>query len=336
MRISSFQRALLWTFWVSYAAWALPASAAAPDKITASYGAVSGTMAPIWVAKEARLFEKYGLDLSLVYIPGGPRSIMSLLGGSLQFVNHSGMPALEAYQRGADTVLIASSMNRLEHAVVVHKNINSVEQLRGRVLGISTPGALTDILMREGLRLNGISEKDVTILPVGDESSRLNALETGRLDAAIISGIQRLSAKKMGFKEVIDFSKLPIEVSGSSILARHSYVLKNPDITLKFLKAWIEGTYLFKAKSELGIAVLQKYVGTRDTEVLNAIYQQNRERLATKPFPYVRVVKSMIHLLSRARPGNPAASPEGFTEARFITKLENTGFFEQMDRQYRN
>ncbi len=99
MRISSFQRALLWTFWVSYAASALPASAATPDKITASYGAISGTMAPIWVAKEARLFEKYGLDLSLVYIPGGPRSIMALLGGSLQFVNHSGMPALEAYQR---------------------------------------------------------------------------------------------------------------------------------------------------------------------------------------------------------------------------------------------
>ena len=70
-------------------------------------------MAPIWVAKEARLFEKQGLDLNLVYIPGGPRSIMSLLGASVQFVNHSGMPALEAYQRGADTALIASSMNQL-------------------------------------------------------------------------------------------------------------------------------------------------------------------------------------------------------------------------------
>src|SRR5216684_2386042 len=125
---------------------------AAPEKINASYGAISGSMAPIWVAKEARLFDKQGLDLNLVYIPGGPRSIMSLLGSSVQFVNHSGMPALEAYQRGADTALIASSMNQLEHAIIAQKNITNVEQLRGKVLGISALASLTDILMREGLR----------------------------------------------------------------------------------------------------------------------------------------------------------------------------------------
>jgi ABC-type nitrate/sulfonate/bicarbonate transport system substrate-binding protein len=259
---------------------------------------------------------------------------MSLLGGSLQFVNHSGMPALEAYQRGADTALIASSMNQLEHAIVAHKNITSVEQLRGKVLGISAPGALTDILMREALRLNGISEKDVTIIPVGDEGGRLNALQTTRIDAAIISGIQRLTARKMGFKEMIDFSRLPIEVAGSSILARHSYVLKYPETTLKFLKAWVEGTYLFKAKPERGIAVLKKYVATRDDEVVSAIYQQNKERLSLKPFPYVRVVKSMIYLLSRARPDIPPANPEGFAEARFVRELEGAGFFEEMERQY--
>jgi NitT/TauT family transport system substrate-binding protein len=325
---------VLWILVLSFTTSPFAHGAAMPEKITASYGAISGTMAPIWDAKEARLFEKYGLDLSLVYIPGGPRSIMSLLGGSLQFVNHSGMPALEAYQRGADTTLIASSMNRLEHAVVVHKNIASVEQLRGKILGISAPGSLTDILMREGLRLSGISEKEVTIIPVGDEAGRLNALQTSRIDAAIISGIQRLTARKLGFKEMIDFSKLPIEVSGSSILARHSYVLKNPEVTLNFLKAWIEGTYLFKAKPDVGIAVLKKYVASRDDQVVNAIYQQNRERLASQPLPYVRVVKSMMRLLAHGRTEAPAANPEGFVEARFVKELESAGFFQEMERQY--
>ena len=308
--------------------------AAALEKINASYGAISGTMAPIWVAKEARLFEKQGLDLNLVYIPGGPRSIMSLIGASIQFVNHSAMPALEAFQRGADTVLIGSSMNQLEHAVVAQKGITSVEQLRGKVLGMSAQGALTDVLMREGLRLNGISEKDVTIIPVGDEGGRLSALQTGRVQAVIISGIHRLTATKMGFKEVIDFSKLPIEVSGSSILARRSYVLKNPDVTLRFLKAWIEGTYLFKTNSELGLSVLKKYVANSDPEVLHAIYEQHRERLASKPMPYVRVVKSMMQLLARTRADVPAASPEGFIEARFINDLESAGFFAEMERKY--
>ena len=328
------QVAMIWAFCLSFEFLSGLLEAAPPEKINASYGAISGTMAPIWVAKEARLFDKQGLDLNLVYIPGGPRSIMSLLGASVQFVNHSGMPALEAYQRGADTSLIASSMNQLEHAIVAQKNITNVEQLRGKILGISAVGSLTDILMREGLRLNGISEKDVTILPVGDEGGRLSSLQTGRVHAAIISGVQRLTATRMGFREVIDFSKLPIEVSGSSILARNSYVLKNPDITLRFLKAWIEGTYLFKAKPEFSLSVLKKYVATQDSEVLNTIYEMQKERLSTKPIPYVRVVKSMMHLLSRTRPEMPAGNPEGFAEARFVNELESAGFFEEMNRQY--
>jgi NitT/TauT family transport system substrate-binding protein len=310
-------------------------SAAPLEKVNASYGAISGSMLPIWVAKEARLFEKHGLDVNLVYISGGPRSIMSLIGGSVQFVNHSGMPALEAYQRGADTAMIASPMNQLEHSLVAQKNITSVEQLRGKILGMSTSGSLTDILLREGLRLNGISEKEVTIIPVGDLGARLSGLQTGRIHGAIIAGVQTLTATRMGFKQLIDYSKLPLEISGSGVLIRRAYVNKNPETTVKFLRGWIEGIYLLKAKQEFSLGVLKKYVATQDPEVLNAIYSHYKEKLTTKPAPQARVVKSMLYLLSRT--GSELASntnPDGFVEARFINELEATGFFEEMNRQY--
>ena len=325
---------IFWSAFVLLGSFSPPGDAAAAEKINASYGAISGSMAPIWVAKEARLFEKQGLDLNLVYIPGGPRSIMSLIGSSIQFVNHSGMPALEAYMRGADTAMIASSMNQLEHAVIANKSITSVEQLRGKVLGMSALGALTDIILREALRYYGISEKEVTIIPVGDEGARLSSLQTGRVQAVIISGIQRLTATRMGFHQVIDLAKLPIEVSGSSILVRRSYVEQNPEIAIRFLKAWIEGAFLFKAKPEFSLGVLKKYVANRDPEVVNTIYELNRQQLSTKPLPYVRVVKSMVQLLARTRPDLPNANPEGFVEARFINELDRAGFFEEMSRQY--
>jgi len=309
-------------------------SAAALEKINASYGAISGSMAPIWLAKEAKLFEKQGLDLNLVYIPGGPRSIMSLLGASVQFVNHSGMPALEAYQRGADTALIASPMNELEHSLVVQKSITSVEQLRGKVLGMSTVGSLTDILLREGLRLNDISDKDVTILPVGDLGARLSSLQTGRVHGAIVAGVQTLSAIKLGYRQLIDFSKLPIEISGSGILVRRAYVMKEPDITFKFLKGWIEGIYLLKAKPEFSIAVIGKYVASRDAEILKTMYNHYRDKLVTKPVPYARVVKSMLYLLSRTSPQAAGANPDGFVEARYVNELESSGFFDEMNRKY--
>jgi NitT/TauT family transport system substrate-binding protein len=328
------QQAIVWT--VCLLIKMLPASvqAATPEKINASYGAISGSMAPIWVAKEARLFEKHGLDLNLVYISGGPRSIMSLLGGSIQFVNHSGMPALEAYQRGADTALIASPMNQLEHSLVVQKNITSTEQLRGKILGMSTAASLTDILLREGLRLNGISEKDVTIIPVGDLAARLSGLQTGRVHGVIIAGIQTLTATKMGFRQLIDFSKLPIEISGSGILVRRAYVNKNPDTTRKFLRGWIEGIYLLKAKPDFSLGVLKKYVAIQDTEVLNTMYGHYSDLLMTKPLPDGRVAKSMFYLLSRTNPEIPSGNPEGFAEPRFINELESSGFFEELNRQY--
>jgi NitT/TauT family transport system substrate-binding protein len=311
-----------------------PAHAAALEKVNASYGAISGSMAQTWVAKEARLFEKYGLDLNLVYISGGPRSIMSLIGGSVQFVNHSGMPALEAYQRGADTALIASPNNQLEHSLVVQKSITRVEQLRGKVLGMSTAGSLTDILLREGLRLNNIPEKEVTIIPVGDLGARLSGLQTGRLHGVIIAGIQTLTATKMGFKALIDYAKLPLEIAGSGILVRRSYVNKNHDITLRFLKAWIEGLYLYHAKPDFALATLKKYVANSDSEVLNTIYNLYKERLLTKPTPTARVAKSMYYLLSRSSPEVTGANPEGFIEPRFINELESSGFFDEMNRQY--
>ena len=323
------------TFLIMVSSTSLVQAAAAPlEKINASYGAISGSMMPIWVTKEAKLFEKQGLELNLVYISGGPRSIMSLLGNSVQFVNHSGMPALEAYQRGADTALIASPMNQLEHSLVVQKNITSVEQLRGKILGMSTAGSLTDVLLREGLRLNGISDKDVTIVPVGDLGARLSALQTGRLHGVIVAGVQTVTATKMGFKQLIDLSKLPIEISGSGILVRRAYVMKNQEITLKFLKAWIEGIYLLKAKPEFALGVLRKYVATQDAEVLNTIYGHYKDRLVTKPTPLGRVAKSMFYLLSRTNPEIPAGNPEGFVDGRFISQLESSGFFDEMNRQY--
>jgi ABC-type nitrate/sulfonate/bicarbonate transport system substrate-binding protein len=310
-----------------------PAKAIALEKITASYGAISGSSAPIWVAKEAHLFEKQGLDVDLVYIPG-PRNIMALVGGSVQFANHSGVPALESYKRGSDATMIASPMDRVDHSLVVQKSISNVDELRGKVLGFSSAGSLTDVVLREGLRLNGLSEKDVTLLAVGDESARLSGIRNGRLHGAIISGIQLASASKMGFRQLIDFSKLPIEIAGSGIVARRSYLVKNPDISLRFLKGWVEGIYVFKSNPQLSRNAIKKYVATQDQEVLETIYAIYKDKLALKPVPRLAVVKYMAGLLSRNYAGPQDVNLETFAEPRFVNDLEKSGFFDEMNRRY--
>ncbi len=304
------------------------------EKLNVSYGSISGTQSPVWVAKEKGLFEKQGLDVNLVYIPGGPRSIMAMLGGSVQFVIHSAMPSLEAYLGGADTVLIGSSMNHLDHYLVVHPSIINSQDLRGKIIGISALGSLTDVALREALRLNGLSEREVTVLAVGDLSARIGALRTGTIHGTLLIGAQAVAAAKMGFRLLIDFSKLPVEISTSSILSRRAYILKNPDASLKFVKAWVEGTYFFKANRDISLGVMRKYTRTEDPEVLDSIYDRYRSLLLSKPFPSLSAVKSMLRVLSRTRPAVRDVNPESFVELRFVKELERSGFFEEVSNQY--
>jgi len=304
---------------------------AALEKIVVSYGSISGTQSPVWVAKEKGLFEKHGLDVSLVYISGGPRSVMALLGGSTQFVIHSALPSLEAYLGGADTVLIGTSMNHLDHYLVVHPSITTPRELRGKVIGISALGSLTDTALREALRVNELSERDVTVLAVGDLGARMVGLQNGTIQGTLLIGAQAVAAARMGFRLLVDFSKLPFEVATSSILSRRAYILKNRQTTLKFLKAWVEATYLFKANRDVGLAVMKKYTRTNDAEILGSIYSRYRDLILSKPEPTIETVKSMVRLIPRARAG---VNPEGFIEPRFVKELDASGYFEEMSKQY--
>ena len=308
---------------------------AAPlEKINVSYGSISGTQSPVWVAKEKGLFEKQGLDVNLVYIPGGPRSVMAMLGGSVQFVIHSAMPSLEAYIGGADTLLIGTSMNHLDHYLVVPPGISDPQDLRGKIIGVSAVGSLTDVALREALRLNGLSEREVTILGAGDLSARIGALRTGTMQGTLLIGAQAMAAAKLGFRLLIDFSKLPIEISTSSILSRRAYVLKNPETTVKFLRAWVEGTYFFKAKREASLEIMRKYTRAEDPEILDSVYDRYRTLILSKPSPSLAVVKSMLRILSRSRPTGRDVNLESFIELRFLKELEKSGFFDEMGARY--
>jgi ABC-type nitrate/sulfonate/bicarbonate transport system substrate-binding protein len=314
---------------------ALPVGAAvSTELVNVGYGSIAGSQAPLWTAKETGLFAKQGLHTDLIYIPSGSKSVMSLLGGSIQFLNFSAMPSLEAYLSGSDNVLIASTMNRLDHSLIVQPSIKTVADLRGKTLGIGSLGAMVHVVLLEGLRFKGLTDSEVTILGVGDSAARISSLRTGRVNGVMLSGSPTLAALKMGFKELIDFSKMPIAVSVSSILSRRSYILKNPETTLKFLKAWTEAIYLFRTDRQLGINVLRKYTRIDNPGVLDLSYSIYRELIEPKPIPSAAAVRSMYDILSRIRGRSFDNNPDGFIEARFTKELETSGFFDEMSRKY--
>lgn len=310
------------------------AGGAAFEGLKTGFGAISGNQAPLWVAKEARLFEKQGLEVELVYIPGGPRAVMALLGGSIQFLNYSAIPTMTAALRGAELVILGASINRPDHSLTVRPGIRSVRDLRGKTIGVSSLGSLTDILLIEALRLNGLSEREVKIVAVGGLAERVGALQIGRIDGAMLLGAQMRAATKLGFRELLNFSKLPFEVSLSALISARSFVLKQPEITFKFLRAWAEGIYVFKSNRELSLDVLRKYTRIEDRELLEDSYNRDRDLIELEPLPSISAVKSMLGILARDQPEALKADPYRFVEMRFMTELKKGGFFGEMRRQY--
>ena len=304
------------------------------DKISVAYTTITGTFAPVWMAAEGGLFKKQRLEPTLLYIPGGSRSVMAMVGGNIQFNNHSALTSLEAYVRGSDLVYLASTMNRLDHVLIVQPNIKDVQDLRGKTLGVSALGSMTDFALREALRGIGVSEREVNILAAADSGARMAALRTGHLQGTLVNGSQLLTATRMGYRQLLDFSTIPVDMAVSAVLARRAYINENSDITLRYLRAWIEGIYLFKYRRDVALPILKKFTRISEPELLEATYARYVKIFTTQVAPSPEVTKSMLGFVSRMRPGDKDLKADGFIEPRFVQELEKTGFLAELKRQY--
>jgi ABC-type nitrate/sulfonate/bicarbonate transport system substrate-binding protein len=169
---------------------------------------------------------------------------------------------------------------------------------------------------------------------VGDNRSRLAALQNNRVQAVNLSGVTLATALRSGFKTLIDFSKLPITIYISGIISTRSYISKNHDTTIKFLKGWLEGVYMFRADREVAMKVMRKHTRVQDGELIERVYNHYRELNNPMAKPSISVIQSMLHILSvmgRPTTGRP---PEGFIDTTFFQILETTGFLDQMESRY--
>ena len=291
------------------------------------YVSISPTNGPLWIAKETNLFKKHNLDAQLIYIPGGTIIIQSMLAGEANVANMAPPAAMAAWVRGADLAVVASGVNRLLETVVTSTQISSPQELKGKRIGISRYGSLTDAALREALRHYNLSpDKDVTIVQAGGEGERLAALTARALDGAMLSGDQRFQAEKLGFHVVIDLSKLPIEYPNNGIIVRREFVRANRDVVKRFLKAWIEGTKIFKTDREVSLKVLGKYLRTKDAEILAKSYEPYRPVFERVPIAKREGFAFALDRLAKDIPEAGKMNPDNFIDNSILMELEKEGF----------
>ncbi|HEY1270146.1 MAG TPA: ABC transporter substrate-binding protein [Candidatus Binatia bacterium] len=322
-RIACILCSLIASYFVAAAVYAQP--------LRIPYVSLSPTAGPLWIAQDAGYFKKNGIASELLYMPGGSVIIQAMVSGDVKVANMAPPAAIGAWVKGADLTLIASGVDQLLETVVTSAAIRTPADLKGKKIGVSRYGSLTDMALREALKLNHLQpDKDVTILQAGGEAPRLAALQAGAIDGAMLSGDKKVLAEKMGFHVLIDLSKLPIYYPVNGVVASKKFIATNRNAARNFLKSWVEGIKSFKTDEELALRVIGKYLKITDRDLLKKSWEIYQPAYKKIPYGDERSVKFALAQMAAEMPEAGRRKAEDFIDNSLLVELEKSGAIDQM------
>lgn len=302
------------------------ASSVQAEKIRIAYSAISGVQLPLWVAQDKGLFKRQGLDTDLLYIGGGSVVVQAMLGGEVQFTRASAPGIVQASLRGADLVMIANTVNTLVYSVMTRPDVKTPQDLRGKKFGVTRLGGGTDFVVALLSKKWGFQRgKDFTVFQTGGMPQLLTAVQTGIVDAGIISPPSNLQGLKLGLKELVDVSDLGIVFVNSPLSTRRSFIKSHRDVVLRTLRAYCEGIQQARNDKDSAIKILARNARVEDPEILQELYRIYGSRHLER-IPYVKAEGLEEILSTMGKEGADAKAAE-FVDNSLLKELEQQGMF---------
>jgi len=326
-------RAASWFFVVGWLAIAtlLPQkilAAAAPATIRIGYPQPSGAMLPLWVITEARLDQKYGFNLQNIYISGGARLTQTVVSADIDMAATGGA-VINAVLSGAELVYIASGVPTYGFSLYARADVKDVPSLKGKVVGLMTKGASTDHGMTALLRQYNLrSGQDVKILYLGGVREGLTALDRGIVAATTISAPTTLMARRLGYKELVNFATLKIPYVQLGMVSRRSLLRQQPERIKAFLRAYVAAIKVVNEDADVSKRALAKYLATTDGPIIEEAYQAYRGIYPKVPYMTEEQIVSILAVADH--PKAAGADPKEFFDNRFIKELEDSGFVKEL------
>ncbi len=284
-----------------------------------------------FVARDAGLWQKYGVDPQVVVFDTGSLLAQAALSGDVKISVSSGPATIASRTQGADSIIVAVCVNTLPYSIVAAKGITQWAQLRGKKIAISRLGSGTDTAVRLVLKKFGLDPaKDVIIVQVGTQPSRVQALVAGIIDATIISPPLDIEAKKQGYQILVDIAELGIPYPQQAIGTTDRFARENPQTVKKFLKGFIEGVRYTATHKDETKKMITKYLKTADPEILEATYQSYLQVTDQSAYPNMEGMRNAIEEVAQRLPAVKSKKPEEFVNTRFLKELEKEGFFKPL------
>ena len=323
---------LLWQFLtlgISYGA-SDPTGSLEKTELVVAYPQASGVFTPLFVASEAGLFKKYGLNVKLQQL--NPQlSVQSVVSGSADLSVAAG-DLVNASLQGAKVKLVGSSMSQLVFQLWAAKEITTVQQLRGKTLAGSTPRSVLEIATRETLKKHGLGfDTDYKFIYVQSVPAILTAIASGRAAGGAMSAPTTAKAKEAGLNMLVDIAKENIPGLPLAYGFTEKFIKENPNTISAFLKGIAEGVARTKNDAPTAKRAIGKFTQTDDAKVIDDTYDFYAPywvtNLALKP---EQLTTWFSYLDEKEYPAASKANPRDFYDNSFVEALQKSGFFQKL------
>ena len=303
----------------------------AKDRLGTGYTAVSGIFAGLWVAQEAGIFGKYEIDSHLVLIGSASLMVQAMLGGDMSFAGAGGNAAVEATLAGGDFVMVGSLAKVPAFYIMALPDIKTIEDLRGKPVGVTRFGSSTDFTMRYVLRKHGLEPgRDVTMIQTGDLFAAAAGLKTRLIVAAPFSSPANVRAQEAGARVLVNMGTAGIYFPHDAWMARRSFIHANEDLVRRFLRGYSEGVHRMPKDPELARRAIRRYARAKEAKIVDAVYQYALDYVDKIPYNTHEGIQEVLNQVSARNPKAKGAGPESFYDDRFVKELEASGFYKQL------
>jgi ABC-type nitrate/sulfonate/bicarbonate transport system substrate-binding protein len=306
---------------------------AAAAKIRLSQSNVGVTALPLWIAASQGLFKKYGVDVEPVYVRNSTIQMMALTTGEVQLSHTGGAPTLSAAAAGHDLKIVATFGQGVYWDIVAKPEIKTVEELRGKDLGVTNIGGTTWIGAILGLEHFGLSpDRDhVKLQGIGDQTVLMQSLNSGRVDAILVEPALSRELKRKGFRVVAELSAAKLPFASSGLVVSRHYLQQQSETVENVLRVLIEATaFLYKpVNREIVLKFLADRLKITDPITAKETFQDLEKLIAKKPYPDIAGLKN-IQRVMRYNPGVAKVRAEDLVDERIYRKLEDSQFIDRL------
>jgi len=305
-----------------------------PQQLKVAVSTATPHNTPLWVARDKKIFDKYGVDVQLVFVMGGALVSQMLAAGEIQVAANAPAALVSLIANGADIAMFLGVSNTSPFTLVTQPNIKTAADLRGKRLGTARFGGsshVSALIALDHLKLDA-KRDNILLMQTGLDPERMAALEQKGLDAAML---QRLPTKIMlgkGYTQLLNMNQAKIPYQNTVLAARRDYMSANPKLYDNFVRAIIEGyAYVFNKENKQAVKeVLAKNLRLPNVDAAEDFYAEALEELDRKPYPTVEGTRTVIKYVTEQNPKVASVKAERIVDPSWIKKLDDEGFFDKV------